>query len=513
MSIIKKLTISYIIFTLGLLFIGGFGLYFLGQSNDRFDYVMVNSVPSVQDLDKVISIQYASRKNIFNVLLADDKNDAEQYKKTTATLFDSLSNELKYYDNNLISDEMDKKLLDEDVRLLAKLRDDTQTFFNFYDEKGAEAAKKFMAKGGTLTTDLNDLSNNLDKHIAYNYKLANDLADSNKKAFSAAKFYQSCLTLVSLLLASLIAFSVLRYVRSSLSMLKEKIEHISQTLNLTESVPLNRDDEIGMTAKAFNALISRMRVTLSEIEMATSQVDTASAEIATSNNDLSSRTESQASSLEETAASMNQLSVTVSHNVDNAKNADNLMKQTESIFREGEGALQHLQQSINAISESSEKIAHITNIIEGIAFQTNILALNASVEAARAGENGRGFAVVAGEVRTLSQRSSAAARDIKQLIDEAINNVGTGVQYANLVTGNMDKARNAINETTHLINQVSNSSTEQSFGIDQVNQAVNQMEDGLQQNAAMVEEMASAAASLSDQANKLLVNVQEFKLH
>ena len=209
---------------------------------------------------------------------------------------------------------------------------------------------------------------------------------------------------------------------------------------------------------------------------------------------------------------MNELSVTVKHNMDNAKEANTYIGRVQTMVNESHRELSSLQKSIDDISASSAKISEITDIIDGIAFQTNILALNAAVEAARAGEQGKGFAVVAGEVRSLSQRSSVAARDIRGLIDEAIKNVGQGVNYAANVTTRMNDALGAVDETTVLINQVNNSSTEQSYGIEQVNVAVSQMEGNLQQNAAMVEEMATAANSLSHQAGKLLNDVNAFRL-
>lgn len=209
---------------------------------------------------------------------------------------------------------------------------------------------------------------------------------------------------------------------------------------------------------------------------------------------------------------MNELSATVKHNVDNAKEANNFIGQVQTIVNNSNRELTSLKSSIDDISASSNKISEITSIIDGIAFQTNILALNAAVEAARAGEQGKGFAVVAGEVRSLSQRSSVAARDIRTLIEEAIENVKKGVVYAANVTTRMNEALVVVDETTQLINQVNHSSTEQSYGIEQVNVAVTQMEGNIQQNAAMVEQMATAANSLSEQAGKLLGEVSAFKL-
>ena len=255
-----------------------------------------------------------------------------------------------------------------------------------------------------------------------------------------------------------------------------------------------------------------IRGVLANVKDASKEVDTAANEIATSNNDLSSRTESQASSLEKTAANINEFSVTVKQNMDNAKQANTHIEQVQTIVNQSHRELSALKNSIDDISSSSNKISEITSIIDGIAFQTNILALNAAVEAARTGEQGKGFAVVAGEVRSLSQRSSSAAGDIRHLIEEAIKNVARGVDHAANDTVKMNEALAVVDETTQLINQVNHSSTEQSYGIEQVNVAVSQMEGNLQQNAFMVEQMAAAANSLSQLATKLPGEVSAFRL-
>ncbi|MEN3754086.1 methyl-accepting chemotaxis protein [Mangrovibacter sp. SLW1] len=285
---------------------------------------------------------------------------------------------------------------------------------------------------------------------------------------------------------------------------------MSHELDLTQVATVRRKDEIGLAALSFNTLVGKMAQVLSQVKSSSRLVDTAAHEIAVSNDDLSSRTEAQAASLEETAASMNQLSATVQNNVEITRNADQLMHKVHKLVHNTSSELGGLKGTIDDIAVSSSRISEITAIIEGIAFQTNILALNAAVEAARAGEHGKGFAVVAGEVRTLSQRSSGAARDIKVLIDAALQKVTLGVKYTQQVSDKMVEATSAVSETKDLINQVSHSSTEQSHGISQVNIAVNQMEGVLQQNAAMVEQMAAAANSLRGQAGELLADVDVF---
>ncbi len=264
------------------------------------------------------------------------------------------------------------------------------------------------------------------------------------------------------------------------------------------------------------ASVATMRAQLSavvaRIKTSTDSIATASSEIAQGNVDLSARTEEQAASLEETAASMTQLTETVKQNADNARQANTLATRATDVVDMGNEAVQSMVGTIGEISESSTKISDITGTIEGIAFQTNILALNAAVEAARAGEQGRGFAVVASEVRSLAQRSAAAAKEIKELIESSVSKISDGVQQAREVGATMGEVKQAIKQVSDIVGEIAAASEEQSRGIEQVNQAVSQMDEVTQQNAALVEQSAAAAQSLDEQAKSLALAVAAFKL-
>ncbi|TCS72240.1 methyl-accepting chemotaxis sensory transducer with Pas/Pac sensor [Sulfuritortus calidifontis] len=261
-----------------------------------------------------------------------------------------------------------------------------------------------------------------------------------------------------------------------------------------------------------NTTSSRLREIVGQIREATDAINTAAREIATGNADLSSRTESQASSLEETASSMDELTSTVKQNADNARQANQLAQGASDIAVKGGEMVGEVVQTMSAISESSSKIADIISVIDGIAFQTNILALNAAVEAARAGEQGRGFAVVAGEVRNLAQRSAAAAKEIKQLINDSVDKVDAGYKVVEQAGNTMQEIVQSVKRVTDIMAEINAASTEQSQGIEQVNAAVAQMDEMTQQNAALVEQAAAAAESLQDQADGLAQAVAVFKV-
>ncbi|WP_432382291.1 methyl-accepting chemotaxis protein [Duganella sp. P38] len=276
---------------------------------------------------------------------------------------------------------------------------------------------------------------------------------------------------------------------------------------------------INTTGADKNSLVVEMREMrnslrdiVSQVRTGTETIGTASREIAAGNVDLSSRTEMQASSLEKTASAMDELTSTVKQNADNAREANQLASAASDVAVKGGQVVSEVVDTMSSIDASAKKIVDIIGVIDGIAFQTNILALNAAVEAARAGEQGRGFAVVASEVRNLAQRSAAAAKEIKALIDDSVEKVGAGTKLVGQAGVTMDEVVNSVRRVTDIMSEIANASQEQSAGIAQVNQSIIEMDSMTQQNAALVEEAAAAAQSLQDQAGELARVVSIFKL-
>ena len=263
---------------------------------------------------------------------------------------------------------------------------------------------------------------------------------------------------------------------------------------------------------AMKSMRDELATIISHVHSGSEMIATASGQIAAGNLDLSARTETQASSLEETASSMEELTSTVKQNADNARQANQLAVTASEVAARGGAVVEQVVGTMEAITASSRKIVDIISVIDGIAFQTNILALNAAVEAARAGEQGRGFAVVASEVRSLAQRSAAAAKEIKTLIDDSVSNVDSGSKLVDEAGKTMSEVVSSITSVTDIMGEIMHASREQSDCIEQVNQAIMQMDEVTQQNAALVEEAAAAAQSLQDQAEKLVSVVSVFKL-
>lgn len=307
-------------------------------------------------------------------------------------------------------------------------------------------------------------------------------------------------------------------INSSMNNLEAAITEITSVMtaqskgDLTQQMTGNYQGDLITLKESINQSMSQLAEVIQRIRVAVESVNTAASEISAGNTDLSQRTEEQASSLEETASSLEELTSTVRQNADNAKQANQLVQSAALVAESGGEKARRVVKTMDAISESSNKIADIITLIDGIAFQTNILALNAAVEAARAGEQGRGFAVVAGEVRSLAQRSASAAKEIKELISSSVGIVREGSDLVTETGKTIEEIVTSVKRVTDLMGEISAASEEQSQGIEQVNQAVTQMDDVTQQNAALVEQAAAAAESLEEQSQSLSASVAVFKL-
>ncbi|MCX5544733.1 methyl-accepting chemotaxis protein [Paraburkholderia sp. CNPSo 3076] len=257
------------------------------------------------------------------------------------------------------------------------------------------------------------------------------------------------------------------------------------------------------TAVALKGAIAQMARAVHEVSTSTAHVEQAALEIAEGNANLSARTEHQAGSLEETVASMDVFTRTVMASAEHAREASAFAREASTVAQAGDDVVARMTTTMGAIEASAKRIFEIVDVIEGIAFQTNILALNAAVEAARAGEQGRGFAVVAGEVRSLAQRASAAAREIQQLVENSANEVGAGTQLAGEARAAMESVVRSIGRAADIMGEITASSHEQAQGIEQVNAMVAQMDDTTRRNAALVNEAAAASSSLHATSAKL----------
>ncbi|MDE1186099.1 MAG: methyl-accepting chemotaxis protein [Pantoea sp.] len=394
--------------------------------------------------------------------------------------------------------------------------------FNAYIDKGLkpmiDSAKQGSFEG--IIAQETDVTRKLDD--AYNavllkaIKIRTDRAD----AINAMAAHQSRIGFIAMaaafaaaLVLVLLTFLFLRrVVINPLRQSVARIERIAQG-DLTAPEQHWGRSEIGSLLHNLQLMQASLVRTVGTVREGAVAIYQGSSEISAGNTDLSSRTEEQASALEQTAASMEQLTATVKQNAENAHHASQLAADASGKARSGGELVNGVVKTMNNISGSSKKIAEITNVINSIAFQTNILALNAAVEAARAGEQGRGFAVVASEVRSLAQRSAQAAKEIESLIGESVDLISNGSSQVGAAGATMSEIVEAVRRVTDIMAEIAAASDEQSRGIQQVSLAVTEMDNVTQQNASLVEEASSAAASLEDQAGKLTQAVAAFRLN
>ncbi|MFZ6647216.1 methyl-accepting chemotaxis protein [Undibacterium sp. TJN25] len=352
----------------------------------------------------------------------------------------------------------------------------------------------------------------LDQLVAHEDSLMQESGKLSGQNASLTKKLILALTLVALAICASVAWYTTRSITVPLANAVAIARKVADG-DLTSIIVVDTADEAGQLLSSLKDMNEGLLKIVSQVRDGTGAIAVASTEIAAGNADLSSRTEQQAGSLQQTAAAMEQLTSTVKQNADNANLANSTAADASRVASAGGVVVGEVVKTMSSINESSRKIVDIIGVIDSIAFQTNILALNAAVEAARAGEQGRGFAVVATEVRNLAQRSAAAAREIKTLIDDSVEKVGSGTKLVEQAGSTMNDIVNSVRHVADIIADISGASKEQTAGIEQVNQAISQMDEVTQQNAALVEQAASASQSLQSEADSLAQVVSAFKLN
>ena len=346
-------------------------------------------------------------------------------------------------------------------------------------------------------------------------KISKDAGNEAQATYESGRNMLLILGAFALLLGAAAAFIITRGLVKQLGGEPNYAANVASKIaagDLEAQIDLQSGDNSSMLF-AMKAMRDNLADIVQQVRNGTDTIATASSEIAAGNLDLSSRTEQQASSLEETASSMEELTSTVRQNAENAGQANQLAVTASEVAQRGGDVVSEVVDTMAQINASARKIVEIIGVIDGIAFQTNILALNAAVEAARAGEQGRGFAVVATEVRSLAQRSAAAAKEIKSLIGDSVDKVESGSKLVGQAGVTMDEVVASVRRVTDIMGEITAASQEQSAGIEQVNQAITQMDQVTQQNAALVEEAAAAADSLQEQAASLSEIVSVFRVN
>ena len=508
MTIKSRLIFVISMLSLLLVGVGSLGLFGINQSNSGFKSVYDDRlVPSVQ-LGSILDVWYQVRENAKNAI--ESKNTA------TAKTLGEDANRLVKQNEGVWAKYLATKLTPEES-VLTKTKGEQHVQYVSSMNKTIQlaASGEFEAAAQNLANDTVPKFNALRDTVFALLDLQGKIAEQD---YGIAQSHYENIFMTSVVaiglgvfFAMLVGFFLIKAIVGPLNEAVAVANAVASG-DLTSRIEANSTNETGRLLQALRTMNDNLVDLVGKVRMGTDQISTASGEIASGNLDLSQRTEEQASSLEETASSMEELTSTVKQNADNARQANQLAAGASEVAMKGGAVVGQVVQTMSSINESSKKIVDIISVIDGIAFQTNILALNAAVEAARAGEQGRGFAVVATEVRTLAQRSAAAAKEIKELISDSVSKVEDGTRLVDEAGATMDEIVGAVKRVTDIMSEISAASQEQSSGIEQVNQAVTQMDEVTQQNAALVEEAAAAAESMQEQAQALTQAVSTFKL-
>ena len=508
MTIKSRLVLVIGMLSILLIGVGSLGIYGLNQTNDSFRGVYEDRAVPLGDLGFVLDRMQRVRLNTVMASYAEDAAITKERKSLSDQRLAEVATTWQKY--------MATTLTPAESTLVDSFNQQWKTFLESSDRSMSLAiSKDYEAAKANVNADMDP---KFDAVHATMFKLLELQRDEASKEYAEAQNnYQSIFMTTTTAITVGILFAVILgflLIRAIVGPLNEAIAVANAVASgdLTSRIETNSTNETGRLLQALRTMNDNLVDLVGKVRMGTDQITTASGEIASGNLDLSQRTEEQASSLEETASSMEELTSTVRQNADNARQANQLAAGASEVAVKGGAVVGQVVQTMSSINESSKKIVDIISVIDGIAFQTNILALNAAVEAARAGEQGRGFAVVATEVRTLAQRSAAAAKEIKELISDSVSKVEDGTRLVDEAGATMDEIVSAVKRVTDIMAEISAASQEQSTGIEQVNQAVTQMDEVTQQNAALVEEAAAAAESMQEQAQTLTQAVSTFRL-
>jgi len=488
--------------------VGAVSVLQLGKVHDMSSDLATNWMPATRSLLEMKNLVARYRSQELQHILSASYEEMGTYEKSMEQTWAQLQKNKAEY-ATLISEPQEREIFPEFEKLLTQYGVEHNKIIAISHTQDAEQATT-LSRGKSLQLS-RDMNTALDKLTEVNVTGAVRAGATADAVYSQARLWVVGLLVGAVALGLVLALWIARLVARPL----EEAVKVAQSVaagDLTSRIESDTTDETGLLLEALKGMNDSLVKIVGEVRTGTDTIATASSQIASGNQDLSSRTEEQASSLEETAASMEELTSTVKQNADNARQANQLAVSASEVAVKGGTVVSQVVDTMGSINASSKKIVDIIGVIDGIAFQTNILALNAAVEAARAGEQGRGFAVVASEVRSLAQRSAAAAKEIKTLIGDSVEKVEEGSKQVEEAGRTMEEIVGSVKRVTDIMGEITAASQEQTSGIEQINQAITQMDQVTQQNAALVEEASAAAQSLQEQAGSLSEVVGVFRL-
>tara|TARA_R110002012_G_scaffold5133_11_gene23483 strand:+ start:8561 stop:10189 length:1629 start_codon:yes stop_codon:yes gene_type:complete len=509
LSIGKQLGMGFLVAVLFLVFSGILSSLSLRSVNETMRSLYVDRVVPLKGL-KVISDAYA-----VNVVDAVNKANAglitaEEALQAVDSAREVIEREWQAYMATKLT-AVEASMAAEAQALFGPANSALDGLENTLRNQSGIVRGQLEAHDGQLYASIDPISSKVSEIIDLQLVEARKGMEHGDAQYRTSLLITLGLGVIAVLVSIAVAIIITRGITRPLNQAVNQAKAVAEG-DLSESIEPSSNNEIGQLLLAQKTMVHSLAKVVLEVRSNAENVATASAQIAQGNVDLSQRTEEQASALEETSASMEEMGSSALQNADNAGSANQLASNASVVAKQGGDVVGQVVQTMREINDSSSQISDIVGVIDGIAFQTNILALNASVEAARAGEQGRGFAVVASEVRNLAQRSAEAAKEIKLLIGASVERVAQGSTLADQAGVTMHDIVTSIQHVSDIVGEISSASSEQSKAVGQVSQAITQIDQTTQQNAALVEESATAAASLRGQADDLVAAVAQFKL-
>ncbi|QKJ48772.1 MCP four helix bundle domain-containing protein [Proteus vulgaris] len=504
-----KLTIAFTTFVMLIMLGSSFALMGLNSANKDIHDVVDDIYPAtvranllINNFNEFIIFQQLTMLDEQGSLAAEQESKKAEITAKVAQLLKEL--------DETTHDTESKKILAEVYEIRQQYINSQNFVVKAFNENNKHAAvNELITKTSAIQLKYRD---KILEFIELQDKKMEEAGDAVERDFIEKRIFLVLLTLISIIVGSILGW----FITKGITLPLEKAINFAKAIangDLTQEVNTDYHDEAGILLKALAEMKTHLLEVVQNVQNSAENISSAAEQITAGSQNLAARTEEQATSVEETASSMEQMTSTVKNTADHTHDAINVAEKTEiAVHHNGEIMLQ-LTEKMRAINSSSSQMTDIINLINAIAFQTNILALNAAVEAARAGEHGKGFAVVAGEVRLLAQKSADSANDIRTLIDNSSTQTQEGMELVEQAGSQIQKMITDVEEISALLREIGQASNEQSDGISQINNAISQLDSTTQQNAGLVEESVAAASSLNEQALNLnkLVNYFQIK--